>query len=179
MKNIILSAILLCTLGAAAQAPPLYIVNGRETEDLRDVDPDDIVSTELLPADERTVELYGPQANNGVIVVSLRYDSPARFEADSVSFARYVSSRVKWDETERTARFVVRFTVETDGSVALGNELESTDPRLRRKVLRALSAAPRWTPATKDGKPVRSSHVLRIQLPEGRPMPPERAIILL
>lgn len=179
MKKLLISVILLCAVGAAAQAPPLYIVNGREAEDLRDVDPDDILSTELLPADERTVELYGPRANNGVVVVSLRYDTPARFDADSVSFARYVASRVKWDETERTARYVVRFTVGPDGSVTLGSELESTDPRLRRKVLRALSAAPAWTPATKDGKPVSSSHVLRIQLPEGRPMPRERAVILL
>lgn len=179
MKRIIISVLLLCAAGAAAQAPPLYIVNGCEAEDLRGVDPDDIVSTELLPADERTVELYGPRANNGVIVVSLRYDTPARFDADSVSFTRYIASRVKWDETERTARFVVRFTVEPDGSVKLGNELESTEPRLRRKVLRALSAAPPWTPAMKDGAPVRSSHVLRIQLPEGRPMPREKAVILL
>jgi len=181
MKRIfhILPAVLALAVSAAAQRPPLYIVNGRPADDLRAVDPEDIVSTELLPADERTVELYGERANDGVIVVTLRYDAPARFDADTVSFQHYIAERVKWGDTERTARFVMRFTVAADGSVVPGREIESTDPRLRRKVLRAVAEAPRWTPAAKDGQPVESSHVLRIQLPEGREMPSEPAVILL
>ena len=169
---------------SAAQTPrePLCIVNGvrvERAEVLRDVQPEDIVSTEVLPADEETIAKYGEQANYGVIIISLRYDTPARFAADSLSFSDYIASQVKWGELERVARYVVRFTVKEDGSVAVGKELESTDPRLRRKVLRAVSGAPRWQPAMKDGRPVESGHVLRIQLPEGREMPRERAVILL
>ena len=167
------------TVHAQTPRQPLYIVNGRPAENLRDVPPEDIVSTEMLPADEETIARYGEQANYGVIIVSLRYDTPACFDADTVSFASYIARNVDWGELERVARYVVRFTVQEDGSVAVGEELESTDPRLRRKVLRAVAKAPRWRPATKDGVPVASSHVLRIQLPEGREMPPERAVILL
>ena len=158
---------------------PLYIVNGRPAESLHDVPPEDIVSTEMLPADEQTIALYGEQANNGVIIVSLRYDTPARFGDGTESFAAYIARNTAWGEQERTARYVVRFKVLGDGTMELGEELESTDPRLRRKVLRAVARAPRWQPATKDGQPVESGHVLRIQLPEGREMPRERYIRLL
>lgn len=180
-KLILACAAVAVTFAAATQTPrrPLYIVNGRQVEDLHDIQPEDIVSTESLPADEETIARYGEQANNGVIIVSLRYDTPARFEADTLSFGGYIAAHVEWGELERVARYVVRFTVQPDGSVAIGKELESTDPRLRRKVLRAVANAPRWRPAMKDGHPVESSHVLRIQLPEGREMPRERAVILL
>ena len=170
---------------SAAQTPrePLCIVNGvrvERAEVLRDVQPEDIVSTEVLPADEETIGRYGEQANYGVIIISLRYDTPARFvEGGGKSFSSYIAHHVEWGELERVARYVARFTVREDGSIAVEKDLESTDPRLRRKVLRAVAKSPRWQPATKDGRPVESSHVLRIQLPEGREMPPERAVILL
>ena len=177
------AAAIITAATAAAQSPrePLCIVNGHvvTSAELHDVQPDDIVSTEVLPADEHTVAQYGEQANYGVIIVSLRYDTPARFDADTVSYSSHIARRVKWGETERTARYVARFTVGEDGSVSVDKDLESTDPRLRRKVLRAVAQSPHWQPATKEGHPVASSHVLRIQLPEGRPMPPERGIILL
>ena len=38
-------------------------------------------------------------------------------------------------------------------------------------VLKALEEAPLWEPATKNGTPVASEGVLRIQLPEGKPLP--------
>ena len=99
--------------------------------------------------------------------------------ADSLSFDRYVARRIKWDATDPVARVVYRFKVQCDGSVVLTDLLESTDGRLRRKVVKAVEEAPRWSPATKDGRPVETEHVLRVQLPEGRAMPPERAVILL
>ena len=177
------AAALFAATSAPAQSPrqPLCIVNGRTVDAslLRDVPPEDILSTEVLPADEQTVARYGKQANYGVLLISLRYDTPARFAADTLGFSSYVASQVEWGETERVARYVVRFTVQEDGSVAVGEELESTDPRLRRKVLRAVGKAPLWQPAMKDGSPVASGHVLRIQLPEGREMPREKYIILL
>lgn len=181
MRFVLLLISLLAAVSLRAQTPrqPLCIVNGRvvDIDSLHDVQPDDIVTNEVLPADEETVARYGEQANYGVIIISLRYDTPAAFAAAGESYSAYIARQVKWDETERTARYVARFTVLEDGSVAVEKDLESTDPRLRRKILRAVSKAPRWQPAMKEGRPVPSSHVLRIQLPEGRPMPPERVII--
>ena len=53
---------------------------------------------EQLPADEQTIERYGSDASNGVILITLKYDSKAVFTADSHSFDRNVARRIKRDE---------------------------------------------------------------------------------
>ena len=45
------------------------------------------------------------------------------------------------------------------------------DNRLKRRVLKALSEAPHWHPAQKNGVAVASEGVLHIQLPKGKRMP--------
>ena len=151
---------------SAQERRPVYIVNGEryEGDAFREIPPAEIERMEQLPADEQTIERYGSDASNGVILITLKYDSKAVFTADSLSFDRYVARRIKWDATDPVARVVYRFKVQCDGSVVL---------------VKAVEEAPRWSPATKDGRPVETEHVLRVQLPEGRAMPPERAVILL
>ena len=170
MKYLPLLCALLAALGAAAQ-PPLYLVNGEVRDDIASIPPADIERVEELPADDETVARYGQQASHGVVVVTLRYDTPARFGDGGESFDAFIARNVKWDEEETAARVVVRYTVAADGSVAAGEVLQSTDNRLRRRVLKALAEAPRWHPATKDDRAVASDGVLRIQLPEGKRLP--------
>lgn len=134
MKRLLLILLLTSALTAAAQEP-LYLVNGKEVDEISSIPPDDMESVEMLPADEETIARYGEKAYNGVMVVTLRY------------------------------------TVTPEGRTVAGDELESTDSRLRRRVLKALEEAPLWEPATKNGTPVASEGVLRIQLPEGKPLP--------
>ena len=127
---------------------------------------------EQLPADEQTIERYGSDASNGVILITLKYDSKAVFTADSLSFDRYVARRIKWDATDPVARVVYRFKVQCDGSVVLTDLLESTDGRLRRKVVKAVEEAPRWSPATKDGRPSRRNTCCACSSPKGAPCRP-------
>lgn len=166
---------------AAQERRPVYVVNGAlyEGDALREIPPAEIEHMEQLPANEQTIARYGEEASNGVVLVTLKYDTKAVFPADSVSFDRYVADRIKWGGTDPVARVVYRFRVKSDGAVELTDLLESTDNRLRRKVVKAVEEAPKWIPATKNGVPVETEHVLHVQLPEGRPMPPERAVILL
>ena len=151
---LLLSALFAATLSAVAQRP-LYIVNGVETEEIESIPPDDIENIESLPADEETIARYGEKAANGVILISLRYDKPAVFEAGT-TFDEYIAGQVKWDDDE---------------PAVLAQELESTDNRLKRRVLKALSEAPHWHPAQKNGVAVASEGVLHIQLPKGKRMP--------
>lgn len=162
---------------------PLYIVNGERMseEQVKDIDPSDIVSNTLLPANEQTIAEYGEEANNGVVVIVLRYDTPPRFEVggERTGYSRYVAGMVKWDaESDPVARVVISFRVEADGSVTVRDVLEATDKRLCRRVLKAMEEAPRWSPALKDGEGVASDHVLRITLPEGRTLPRQREIAI-
>ena len=170
MKHIILTLWLVCSAGTLAAQKPLYIVNGTPRDEIASIPPDEIESLEALPADEETIARYGDGAQGGVLLVTLRYDTPARFEADT-SFARYIARRVKWADDEPAARVVVRYRITPAGDVEVDKVLESTDSRLKRRVLKALSKSPRWQPARKQGVAVASSGVLRLQLPEGKPMP--------
>lgn len=171
MKRYILliSALLATALTAAAQKP-LYIVNGVETEEIASIPPEDIDNVESLPADEETIARYGEKAAHGVILITLRYDEPAVFMADT-TFNDYIARQVKWDDDEPAARIILRYTVTPEGNAVVTQELESTDSRLKRRVLKAVAEAPRWRPAHKDGTPIESDGVLHIQLPAGKRMP--------
>lgn len=181
----VLSAAVPCEAAAQslrADRAPIYIVNGvrMSEEDVKEIDPADIVSNELLPADEHTVAEYGEQAANGVIILTLRYDTPARFEAEGepTGFSRYIADRVKWDETDPVARVIISFTVAADGSVEVKDILEATDRRLLRRIQKAMEEAPKWIPALKEGEGVATDHVLRITLPRGRELPRERVVLI-
>lgn len=159
---------------------PLYIVNGeRMTEEqVKDIHPKDIEDNHLLPADEQTIERYGHEAANGVVVITLRYDTPARFEVNgqATKYSTYIADRVKWDDTDPVARIIISFKVKADGSVGDNDVLEATDKRLLRRIEKAMAEAPRWQPALKDGKGVETTHLLKVTLPKGRTMPRERVV---
>ena len=161
---------------------PIYIVNGERMseEEVKAIHPADIVSNELLTVDEAVIEKYGHDAANGVVVITLRYDTPARFEVDGEDekYSTYIAERVKWSEIEDVARVVISFTVEADGSVTEKDVLEATDRRLLARIRKAMEEAPKWVPAKKDDKGVQTDHILRITLPMGRRMPREGAIII-
>lgn len=53
---------------------PLYIVNGAEVKDIKEIDPDTIESIEVLK-NEAAVQLYGEKGRNGVIIVKLKEQS--------------------------------------------------------------------------------------------------------
>ena len=159
---------------------PLYIVNGERMseEQVKEIDPKDIEDNHLLPADEQAIEKYGHEAANGVVVITLRYDMPARFEIEGevTKYSAYIADRVKWDETDPVARIIISFKVKADGSVAEFDVLEATDKRLLRRIEKAMAEAPRWQPALKDGKGVETTHLLKVTLPKGRTMPRERVV---
>lgn len=157
---------------------PLYIINGERSDKPTDIDPEVIERIEELPADEFTIAQYGPEAANGVVLITLKYDTPARFTADTVSFTDYLAQRIEWGETDPTARIILRYRIETDGRLTVVRQLESTDNRLRRRVQKALAEAPRWEPATKAGQPVAMEGTLRLQLPIGRRMPRQIELVI-
>ena len=187
---IILFFTLLLALGAEERAVaqvftprlPIYIVNGErmDEEAVRAIDPEDIVSNELLPADETTIEKYGQDAANGVILITLRYDTQARFEVEGeeTSFSNYIARRIKWGEMDPIAQVVMKLEVGPDGVAREKEVLESSDRKLLKRIRAALSEAPRWVAAQKDGKGITTEHLLRITLPIGSKMPREWAVII-
>ncbi len=164
------------------QRLPIYIVNGQRMseEEVKAIHPADIVSNELLTVDEAVIEKYGHDAANGVVIITLRYDTAARFELDGqeARYSNYIAERVKWNEADGVARVVMSFTVMADGSVKEKDVLEATDRRMLNRIRKVMATAPRWTPAKKAGKGIETDHILRITLPIGRKMPRERVILI-
>ena len=159
------------------QNAPLYIVNGVEMESVQHIPEKNIEHIDHLPANEESVAKYGERANNGVIIVTLRYDKEAKFTGGK-SLVDYVGERVKWPENYGVARFVARYTIGADGTFRLGTILQSTDHQFRKRVLKVLQSLPKWQPATKQGKAVDSEYIFAIQLPKGKQMPKEPYIVI-
>ncbi|MCM1150915.1 MAG: TonB-dependent receptor [Alistipes senegalensis] len=172
-KALLLPVTLIAALPLRAQAP-LYLVNGEERspEEAAALETTEVERLEVLPADEETIARYGERASGGVFLITLRYDTPAIF-TDTLSFGDYIARRVKWGNDEPAARVVLRYRVGAEGRAEVVEVLEATDGRLKRRVLKAVAEAPAWRPALKEGHPVETLHVLRVRLPEGRPIPGE------
>ena len=146
-------------------------------ESVKHIPEKNIEHIDHLPANEESVAKYGERANNGVIIVTLRYDKEAKFTGGK-SLVDYVGERVKWPENYGVARFVARYTIGADGTFRLGTILQSTDHQFRKRVLKVLQSLPKWEPATKQGKAVESEYVLAVQLPKGKDMPKEPYIVI-
>lgn len=182
-----MAVLLFVPLFSSAQTPsaaPLVIVNGRTTDlpDLKGIDPQAVERIDTEPATEANIAKYGERANNGIVLVTLKYDEPARFTVADTTFDDYIASHVKWGDNEPAARVAIRFTVGEDGRITLGELLEATDKRLLRRVREAASEAADtalWQPARKGDTPVATERVLKVQLPNGKPMPAEPYIVIL
>ena len=93
-------------------------------------------------------------------------------------FGNARARRVRGEAHDPAARVVLRYRITAEGQTIVEDELESTDNRLKRRVLKAVEEAPRWRPARKNGRAVESEGVLRIQLPEGKRMPRQIELVI-
>lgn len=180
LRNILLSAIAAALATIAVAHEPLYVVNGVVMKGIDHIPHEDIESIDVLPADEHTISEWGIEASEGVIMVQLRYDTPAQFEAEGCdSFTSYLCQVVKWGENMVVARLSLRLRVDAEGRATISEVLQATSRQLLNRVERAIEDAPLWQAATRNGKSVESIVLINLQLPEGKEMPTERGIILL
>ena len=168
MKRLI--AIVLLLFVSATASAQLYIVNGEEysAEQMRRIDPERVESSEQVAINDSIMALYGERAADGVIIVTLKHDTEPQFSVDSLSFREWVEREVAWGNDEPAARVVYRYVVGTDGRAQLTELIESTDNRLRQRVVRAVKRAPLWAPAEREGRAVEVEQVLVIELPKGK-----------
>lgn len=180
MRRLLLIVSLMCCAATLVAREPLYVVNGVVVATIDNIPHEDIESIDVLPADDDTVLKWGVEASEGVILVTLKYDTPARFVVDGyTNFTDYLLSHVRWDDSMPVARVSLRVVVGEDGRAVISEVLQSTSRQLLKRVERAIAAAPVWRPAMRDGVAVCSTHLVNVQLPEGRKMPAELGVILL
>ena len=87
------------------------------------------------------------------------------------SFYAWAYDRLRYDERFKNAGGVVhvRFYVEPDGKITIGDVSESPDERLTKEVIRVIrNSRGKWTPRKVRGVPQRTAYELRMNfIPEG------------
>lgn len=90
---------------------------------------------------------------------------PLRFKGGDPerTFYDYMRVRVRIQnflEAGLTGLVKIRFWVEPDGKLTIGEVVESPDKRMTREVIRAIRTSEgKWTPARKEGNPIRQEFV--------------------
>lgn len=180
LRIVLLFSSLMASITPLSAREPIYVVNGKVVGSIRDIPHEDIESIDHLPADEQTIAEWGPEASDGVIIVTLRYDTPAIFDHNGTNnYTDYLASTVKWPATMPAERVSLRIVVDTDGRATIGEVLEYTSRQFLNRVTRAIEASPAWQPASRNGKAVASQHLVNLKLPVGKEIPSEQGIILL
>lgn len=180
MRRLSLILLMLCSAALLRASGPLYVVNGSIVESIEGIPQEDIESIDVLPANEESIALWGSAASEGVILVTLRYDTPATFRYEGYNnFTDYLADNVKWSDSMPAERVSLRITVGKEGRAIITEVLDTTSRQFLSRVTKCLNAAPLWTPATRDGDAVESLHLVNLQLPAGKELPKEHAIIVL
>lgn len=174
-------ALLLLLFGPVAVAQgPLYVVNGEVVESIDHIPHEDIERVDVLAADEDTIARWGMAASEGVIMLTLRYDTPASFCAEGVdNFTAYLARHVRWGESMPAERLSLRVRVGVDGRAVVDEVLHTTSRQYLKRVTKAIASAPAWQPATRNGEAVESIHLINLQLPVGKSLPVEHAVIII
>lgn len=180
MRHTILSILLLLSVATLNARGPLYVVNGTVVDSIENIEQTNIANIDVLPATEETIAKWGIEASEGVILVTLKYDTPAEFVAGEYNnFTTYLATNIKWHDDMPAERVSLRITVDSHGRATVSKVLQSTSRQFLKRVQRAIDSSPLWHPATKDGKAIESTHLVNLLLPEGKTLPIERSVIIL
>ena len=180
MRHLLLGILLMLSTMTLSARGPLYVVNGTRVESIEHIEQANIERIDVLPATEETIEKWGIEASEGVIIVTLKYDTPALFNAEGFNnFTTYLQHKVKWDKNMPAERVSLRITVDSEGRATIAKVLQSTSRQYQKRVKRAIAMSPCWTPATKNGKAVESTELVNLLLPEGKQLPVEHGVIIM
>lgn len=91
-------------------------------------------------------------------------DSAASYPGGKVKLMQFISNNMNGTNAGITSamrcRMLLKFIVEADGSLSHIHVLSPVYPAFDREVVSVLSTMPKWQPAKKSNKPVRSQYVL-------------------
>lgn len=179
MRSLLPTILLMLGAATLSAREPMYVVNGRVVDSIDGIPQQDIESIDILPADETTIAEWGAGAAEGVILIRLVYDSPARFVTEGYdNYTSYLADRVEWSDKMPAERVSLRLLIDTEGRATISEVLQSTSRQFLKRVTKAIATSPRWTPAIRDGEPVESVVLVNLLLPEGKSLPAEHAVIL-
>ena len=94
-------------------------------------------------------------------------ETAPEFKGGTAALLRYLKDYIQYPPVCRQnniqGRVVVQFVVDKDGSIVEPEVIMPVNPYLDKEALRVVQEMPKWTPGTKNGKPVRVKFTLPIQ----------------
>ena len=75
-------------------------------------------------------------------------------------------------------RASLRIAIAEDGTATIAEILSTTSRQFLKRVTKAIDTAPRWQPAMRDGRPVKTLELVNIQLPVGKQLPQDPYVII-
>ena len=95
-----------------------------------------------------------------------KVDKNAEYPGGTEALMKFMMTNLKYPETCRKegiqGRVVIKFVVNTDGSIVDMEEVRSPHADLTAEAMRIIKMMPKWTPATVGGKTVRSRFFLPV-----------------
>ena len=159
---------------------PLFIVDGVRMDEKQAtaIAPSEISSMTVLK-DKAAINLYGQDAKDGVIVITLKKNANGeasdvfdvvevmpQFPGGAPKLFEYLSQNIRYPkeamEAEKQGRVIVTFVVGKDGSIRDARVVKSVDPLLDAEGLRVISTMPNWTPGMQSGKAVSVKYTVPI-----------------
>ncbi len=147
MKKIIAILILLITVPISAQQQQNKVTIEDIKRDNKDV---------AIPKDE------GEKGDDYVYSVA---EVKPEFPGGQEKFFKFVAANfVIPEDAAETVKVFVSFIVEKDGSLTNIKVLRDTGYGTGKEAVRVLKSSPKWTPAINNGKPVRCSYTVPINI---------------
>ncbi len=104
------------------------------------------------------------QGGDNTVYVAV--DKIASFPGGLKSMVEYMEGELNYPEDAQSrnvqGRVMVTFVINKDGSIQDVTVQKSVDPSLDSEAIRMVKAMPKWTPAERDGKVVRSRYTLPV-----------------
>lgn len=103
----------------------------------------------------------------GARVPYFDYEINAKFPGGNDVFNLYVASKIDKNKIPKGSfgsQIRISFFIEEDGSISEIELIEGTDPTTNLMALKMVAEMPKWSPAMKDGDPLRVKRILPIIL---------------
>jgi len=104
--------------------------------------------------------------STGNTVKHYPFEVMPQFPDGEQALLRYISSNVRYPveamKNGNQGKVVVKFTVNTDGSISDIEVIRSIDPLLDAEACRVVRSMPDWKPGTQDGEKARMNYVLPV-----------------
>ncbi|SHJ20454.1 TonB family C-terminal domain-containing protein [Tangfeifania diversioriginum] len=168
---------------------PLYIIDGKPTENISQLPPDDIESISVLKNASSTA-LYGSKGKNGVILITTKSksydylndnaqnvrpipgeelknpDEMPQFPGGEIGLKEFIDNSIVYPERARkngiNGTVYVDFVISKSGKVTDARISRGVDPDLDKEALRIVNTLPPWRPGRKDGKLVDVSYTVPV-----------------